>query len=344
MNSNRRQFINQLGLATAGLGLSTLLPEELFAASVPAKKFTFEISLAEFSFASDLYSGKMKNMDFPAKTKNDFGISVLEYVSGFFNNKHTDQAYLKELKQRCDDLGMKNHLIMVDGDNIASLDASKRQKAVENHYPWVDAAKYLGCSSIRVNLGDAMAALSGKAEEGTPEEVGKAAVDGYSKLLLYAETAGLNVIIENHFGYSTNPDWLVGVMKQVKSKNKGFLPDFGNFCSERSKPVTQDLKGIMATKCVKEYDKYDGVQKMMPYAKGISAKTHKFGPSGEDIDTDFIKLFKIIKASGWTGGYVGIEYEGGLMRNMGGDMSYLNNDEGIKATKLLLEKVQKELA
>lgn len=341
--NNRRQFLSQLGLATAGLGLSTIIPDTLFAAE-SAKKFTFEISLAEFSFASELYAGKMKNMDFPAKAKNDFGINVLEYVSGFFNNKHTDQAYMKELKQRCDDLGMKNHLIMVDGENIASLDAAKRQKAVEAHYPWVETAKFLGCSTIRVNWGDAMSALSGKGEEGSMAEVGKAAADGYQKLCEYAAKAGLNVIVENHFGYSTDPDWLVSVMKQVKAKNKGFLPDFGNFCAQRSKPATMDLKGIMATTCVKEHDKYDGVQKMMPYAKGISAKTHKFGPNGDDIDTDFIKIFKIIKASGWTGGYVGIEYEGGLMRDMGGDTSYLSNDDGIRATKKLLEKVQIELA
>jgi len=341
--NTRREFLSQLGLATAGLGLSALVPESLFAAET-AKKFTFEISLAEFSFASELFTGKMKNMDFPARAKNEFGVSVLEYVSGFFNNKHTDQAYLKELKQRCDDLGMKNHLIMVDGENIASLDAAKRQKAAEAHHAWIDAAKYLGCSSIRVNLGDAMSALSGKGEEGTMEEVGKAAADGYQKVCEYAGTVGLNVIVENHFGYSTDPDWLVGVMKQVKAKNKGFLPDFGNFCAERSKPASMDLKGIMATKCVKEHDKYEGTKKMMPFAKGISAKTHKFDSNGNDIDTDFMKIFKIIKASGWTGGYVGIEYEGGLMRDLGGDTSYLPNAEGILATKKLLERVQKELA
>ncbi len=125
------------------------------------KSSTFEISLAEFSFAGELMSGKMTNMEFPARAKNDFGINVLEYVSMFFNNKHTDQAYLKELKQRCDDLGMKNNLIMVDGANIADLDAAKRQQAVEAHYAWVDAAKNLGCSAIRVNLGDTSKAMSG---------------------------------------------------------------------------------------------------------------------------------------------------------------------------------------
>jgi sugar phosphate isomerase/epimerase len=280
---------------------------------------------------------------FSGAAKNDYHISILEYVSGFFNNKHTDQTYLNELKKRCEDLGMKNHLIMVDGENLTALDAAARQKAVESHYPWVDAAKFLGCTAIRVNLGDAMAMLSGKKEEGTPEQLSTAAVDGYGKLLEYAGKAGLNVIVENHFGVSTDPDWLVGVMKQLPAKNKGLLPDFGNFCAERSKPATMDIKGFMATTCVKEHDRYEGVKKMMPYAKGISAKTHRFDDKGNDPETDFIKIFNIIKASGWTGGIVGIEYEGGLMRDMGGDMTKPTNDEGIRQTKALLEKVLEEL-
>jgi sugar phosphate isomerase/epimerase len=188
-----------------------------------------------------------------------------------------------------------------------------------------------------------MSAMTGKGEEASEPEVAKAAVDGYGKLLEYANKVGINVIVENHFGYSSNPEWLVGIMKQVGAKNKGFLPDFGNFCMERTKAESMDFKALLATKCVKEYDKYKGVEMMMPYAKGISAKTHKFDASGNDPETDFNKIFGIIKASGWTGGYVGIEYEGGLLRDFGGDTSYLSNDDGIKATKLLLEKVQKEL-
>lgn len=338
MNTSRRTFLNQIGLASAGIGLSNLLPAPFFAQQA-AQKFTFEISLAEFSFASELFTGKMTNMQFPERAKKLFDITVLEYVSGFFSDKHKDYKYLGELKQRCDDLGMKNHLIMVDGENITALDKNVRQKAVESHYPWVDAAKYLGCTSIRVNLGDASAAMTGKGEEGSPEDVAKAAVEGYGKLCEYGEKAGVNIIIENHFGYSTNPDWLVGIIKQVHSNRKGFLPDFGNFCAERTKPEGTDLKSLMDTKCIKEYDKYKGVKKMMPFVKGISAKTHRFSETGDDLDTDFIKMFKIIKKSGWTGGYVGIEYEGGLLRDFGGKMDYLSNDDGVRATKVLLEKV-----
>jgi sugar phosphate isomerase/epimerase len=341
MTQSRREFLNQLGLAAAGMSLSTAFPSPTVASST-AKKFSFDISLAEFSFAGELMSGKMTNMDFPARAKNDFGINVLEYVSMFFNNKHTDQAYLKELKQRCDDLGLKNNLIMVDGANIADLDATKRQQAVEAHYAWVDAAKFLGCSSIRVNFGDTSKAISGAADD-PADEAAKTAADGYHKLLEYAAKSSMNVIVENHFGNSTDIDWLVGILKQVNMPNAGLLPDFGNFCRQRSKPETNDIKGIMGTKCIQEYDRYEGVKKMMPYAKGISAKTHKFDANGNETETDFRRMFKIIKDAGFKG-YVGIEYEGGIMSMYNPTGGYLPSTEGIKATKTLLERVRTELA
>ncbi len=328
-------------MAAAGASLSSALSTETFANMAP-KKFSFEISLAEFSFFPEIMSGKMTNLDFPARAKKDFGINVLEYVSMFFNNKHTDQAYLKDLKQRCDDLGVKNNLIMVDGANIADLDAAKRQKAVEDHYAWVDAAKYLGCAAIRVNLGDSSKALTGVPDD-PAEEAAKSAADGYHKLLEYAAKQNINVIVENHFGNSTDIDWLVGVLKAVNMPNAGLLPDFGNFCRQRSKPETNDIKGIMATKCLQEYDRYEGVKKMMPYAKGISAKTHKFDASGNETETDFRRMFKIIKDAGFKG-YVGIEYEGGLMNMYNSTAGYLPVADGIKATKTLLERVRTELA
>ena len=308
-----------------------------------SKKFSFKISLAEFSFASELYSGKMTNMDFPARAKKVHGIDVLEYVSSFFNNKHTDSQYLKELKSRCDDLGVVNHLIMVDDGNIASINEKERNKAIEGHYAWIEAAKSLGCSAIRVNLGDPMAMITGKGELGTPIEIANAAIEGYGKVLDFAAKDDINVIVENHFGLSTNPDWLLGIMKQLKQENKGFLPDFGNFCEERTKARSMDIKDLLSTVCIKEFDKYEGVAKMMPYTKAISAKTHRFNADGHDMETDFFRVFKIIKDSGWSGGYVGIEYEGGLMRDFNGDMNFLSNDDGIKATKLLLEEVLDKL-
>ena len=152
----------------------------------------------------------------------------------------------------------------------------------------------------------------------------------------------MDVIVENHFGNSTDIDWLIGVIKKVNMPNSGLLPDFGNFCIQRTKPETNDLKGMLSTKCIKEYDRYDGVKKMMPYVKGISAKTHKFDENGNETETDFFRMFRIIKDAGFKG-YVGIEYEGGLYNLFDPSSGYMSDNEGIKATKTLLERVRKEV-
>ena len=319
---NRRQFLNQLGMVTA----ASFVAESAFASAKP----WFEISLAEFSLAGSLFSGKLKNMDFPAKAKNDFGINAVEYVSMFWADKAKDQAYLSELKQRTSDLGVTNVLIMVDNEgDLGASDATKRLKAVDNHYKWIEAAKFLGCHSIRVNM----------TGDDTPEELMKAGVDGYGKLVEFGEKAGMGVIIENHINVSTNPDWLVSLLKQIKNPYAGVLPDFGNF-TERETPKTMTMEGFRDAKVLNEFDKYEGVKKLMPYAKGVSAKTHLFDANGNCTDVDFNKMMPIVKAGLPKSfkGFIGIEYEGGFMKMMGAKENYLDEDTGIKATKALLEK------
>ena len=311
-----------------GAGAAASLPWNLFAHS--EKKLSFDISLAQFSFASEFFSGKHDTMDFPAKAKNEFGISIVEYVSMFFKDKGNDVTFFKELKKRTDDLGVKNNLIMVDDENIAEVDPAKRNHAVESHYKWVDAAKILDCNSIRVNLGS-------MEQTETAEEVAAAALEGYRKLLEYGEKNEIDIIVENHVGHSCKGKWLAGIMKQVNNKRAGVLPDFGNFCIKRTKPATQDLAGYMNTKCLEEYDKYKGMEELMPYAKGVSAKSHKFDAQGNETEIDFHRMFDIIKKAKFKG-IVGIEYEGGLMQMMG-QPDYLSNEEGIRATKKLIEKM-----
>ena len=301
---NRRDFIKDLGMLTAGAGLASLLPLESFSIG---KKETFQISLAEWSLHNTLFAKKLNNLDFPLKAKKDFGIDIVEYVSVFFDGKEKDPAYLKELKNRTDSEGIQNHLIMVDREgNLGDLDSKARLTAVENHYKWVEAAKYLGCKTIRVNA----------AGKGTAEEVKAAAIDGLGRLTEYGKKHKINVIVENHGGYSSDGKWLSAVIKGVNSPFCGTLPDFGNFGLGNGK----------------EYDKYLGVQEMMPFAKGVSAKSMKFNADGEESDIDYSRMFSIIRAGKWSG-IVGIEYSAGAIEL---------EDEGIRKTKALLEKVFKQ--
>ena len=299
-NKDRRSFIKDLGMLTAAAGLSSLLPFDLQAYT---KKEFFSISLAEWSLHKSLFGKKMTNLEFPLKAKNEFGINIVEYVSPFFDKKETDATYLKQLVNITHNEGIQNHLIMIDGEGqLGDLDEQARAKAVENHYKWVDAAKVLGCKTIRVNA----------AGKGTAEEVKSAAVDGLGKLSAYGREHQINIIVENHGGYSSDGKWLSSVMKQVNNPFLGTLPDFGNF------KVNAET----------EYDKYQGVTELIPYAKGVSAKTYDFNAAGEETTIDYARMFKIINAAKWTG-IVGIEYEG----------SKLSEEEGIKKTKELLDRI-----
>jgi len=263
------------------------------------QKQEFKISLAEWSLHRALRNGKtITNLDFPRIAKKTYDLDAVEYVSTFFKGKGEDQAYLTALKDSCTKYGIKSLIIMVDGEgNLADTSAAKRTKAIENHYKWVKAAKFLGCHSIRVNA----------AGNGTMGQMQAAAIDALTKLSAYAADYGINVIVENHGGNSSIGKWLAEIMKTVNKPNCGTLPDLGNFY---------------------EYDRYAGVTDMMPYAKGVSGKTHDFDAEGNETKIDYAKMMKIIADSKYSG-YIDVEYEGNI----------LSEDEGIKASIALVKKV-----
>jgi sugar phosphate isomerase/epimerase len=294
---NRRTILKTSLSLAAGRGLAGQ------PSAADDKKAPFKISLAEWSFHKALFAKKMDNLDFAPTAKKEFGIDGVEYVNQFFKTKAKDKDYLKQLKQRADDNGVRSVLIMCDGEGfLGDPDDKKRQQAVENHYQWAEAAKFLGCHSIRVNAHS----------RGTAEEQMALAADGLGKLTAFAAPLGINVIVENHGGLSSNGQWLVGVIKKVDSPRCGTLPDFGNFG---------------------KYDRYQGVKEMMPYAKGVSAKSYDFDADGNETTIDYPRMMKIVLAAGYHG-YVGIEYEG----------RRLSEPDGIRATQRLLEKIRAELS
>jgi sugar phosphate isomerase/epimerase len=305
---NRRNFLKTMALSAPAFALN---PAE-FLDFDSSKKMFFKISLAEWSFHKAIFAGKMTNLDFPVKAKKEYGIDIVEYVNQFFKDRAKDKTYLKELKMRCKDNGVKNHLIMIDGEgNLGDADSKKRIQAIENHYKWVEAAKFLGCKTIRVNA----------AGDGSPDDVSKRCIESLRKLSEFGSMHKINIIVENHGGYSSNGKWLADVMKNVGMKNCGTLPDFGNFCLKWAEG--KDYK-----ECAEKYDPYEGVQEMMPYAKGVSAKSHDFDETGNETTLDYLRLLKIVKEADFKG-IVGIEYEG----------STLSEEDGVRKTLDLLKKV-----
>lgn len=323
-NVDRRRFVVRsaalLGLLGGGIARAAEPPKEpgerkgspaKDAASGGTKAdkdgLMFEISLAQWSLHRALRKGDLSHLDFIKAARRDYGIGAVEYVSVFFKDKAEDKAFLREMNTRCEGEGVKNLLIMCDHEGrLGDPDAAARTEAIKNHHRWIHAAKTLGCHSIRVNA----------ASEGDRDEQARLAADGLRRLTEYGDAHGINVIVENHGGLSSTGAWLAEVMRRVDHPRCGTLPDFGNF---------QVSPGEW-------YDRYKGVEEMMPFAKAVSAKSHEFDEQGNETGTDYRRMLRIVRDAGYRG-FIGIEYEG----------EKHPEPEGIRLTKALLERVREEM-
>lgn len=302
---NRRKFIKDTSILLGGLSLP-VASSSLFSSC--AKQELFKISLAEWSLHRELFSKKIDHLDFISLAKTEFGISAVEYVNSFFFEKARDRKYLNKMKSRANDHDVRSLLIMCDNEgNLGDPDKNKRYKAVENHYKWAEAAAFLGCHSIRVN-----ARSDDKLSYDNQLDL---AADGLSRLVDFCSDLKINAIVENHGGLSSNGAWLSALMKKIDHPSVGTLPDFGNF-------MIQDNEW---------YDRYKGVEELMPFAKAVSAKSHEFDLNGNEVRTDYNKMMEIVLKAGYNG-YVGIEYEGDKHSEY----------DGIHLTLKLLKKIKKQ--
>ncbi len=296
---SRRKFIGSASM----LGLGTVTFGPALFAEIPGDSTVsnplFRISLAQWSYNRSIREGKMNTLDFIAAARDTFGLDAVEYVSTLF--RANPDSYWKTMKKVADDKNVKSLLIMVDDEGwLGDKDAAKRTESIERHKRWLNAARELGCHGIRVNANSS----------GSREEQAKLIVDGLSRLAEIAHAMQLNVMVENHGGLSSDGAWLADVMNRVNRRNCGTLPDFGNFW---------------------EYDRYKGMEELMPFALGVSAKSNDFDENGNETKTDFARMFRIVLNAGFRG-YVDIEYEGGRF----------SEEEGIRKTLLLLRRIQSE--
>ena len=306
---SRRQFVTA-SLAAAGAAAMTRSAETRRGADP-----LYRISLAEWSINRPLFAGTMQHLEF-ASIARRVGIDAIEYVNQFFMDKAKDAAYLREMNTRAKGEGVTQVLIMCDREgNLGDPDARLRQQAVENHYKWVEAARTLGCGTVRVN----------GYSKGTPDEQMKLVADGMRRLVEFADPHGINVVIENHGGLSSNGKWLAATIRLVDHPRAGTLPDFGNF------RISGPTKENPATP-LESYDSYVGVAELMPLAKGVSVKPRVWDSKGNSSDIDLRRMMKIVVDSGFRG-HAGIEH-GPEGREL----------EGIRALREQLESVRQQLA
>ena len=298
----RRDFNQLIALGTLGLAYSS-------------PTYNKKISLAQWSLHRTIKIKKeLSPNDFSIKAR-EMGFDAVEYVSSLYWNELKSRSIAKitkELVSKSNDNDIKNLLIMVDGEgDLAAKNNYKREKAIENHVKWIEMAHELGCHSIRVNL-------NGEKEKKNWIEYSSKSL---TKLCSFARKDKINIIVENHGGLSSNAKLLAKVMKEVNLDNCGTLPDFGNFCIEKEDPNNY------FSNCINEYDKYLGMEELMPYAKAVSSKSFYFDNNCEESTIDFKRIIDIVRSFEYKG-YYGIEYEG----------LNLSEEKGILKTKKLLER------
>jgi len=295
MQNNRRDFLK----LAASLSAVAVIPASF--TSFAHKKHWFEISIAQWSFQRQFYSGEMKTVDFPKFAAEKLGIYGIDYLSDFMLDIYTKPEKLKQLKKRSDDLGVHNEMIMCHKEGrVGDMISANRAKVIDTHYRWIEAAHHLGCKSIRVN------ARSG----GSRQQQLDLVTDSLTQLSKFAAPLGINIIVENLWGsdYSYKANFIADVMKNVNMNNCGTLPDLNNFRYD---------------------DPYKSTAIIMPWAKAVSAKSMDFDPKGREKYIDYFRMMDIVHKSGFNG-YIGIEWEGCKKSPM----------EGVLLTKALLEKAR----
>ena len=314
----RRSFLKNSVLTATALSTSSVITfgSKSFFSETNKSMKNLKISLAQWSLHRNFWDGKLDPNNFASVAINTYGINAVEYVNQFYTKSAKDEKFWIRMKEHADNVGVKSLLIMVDDEGDLGISNDKeRRKSVENHFKWVNAAKILGCHSIRVNAFG----------EESKEAFRNALIDGMSQLSDYAAKENINIIIENHGLYSSDAKLITEIVKEVNKPNFGTFPDFGNWCLSAKWGSTQG-------KCDKVYNRYKGVAEFMPFAKAVSAKSYNFNENGEDAIIDYYKMLKIVKDSGYDG-FIGIEYEG----------ETLSEHDGILATKALMEKAWKSL-
>jgi len=328
-NNSRRKFLFS-SLAITSL---PIFHSEVFGKIFEKNKI--DLALQIYSFAPLLFQNKLDILKFPEMIREKYKINGAEYWSIAFMGKEKDRNFIKDLKKRSIDQNIENLIILVDnvdintmenGPSLASSEKNERDKSIDFHKKWIDVASDIGCHSIRVNL---------RSDEPNPDKILVNSSESISKLIDHSRSQGVSIVVENHGGITGDADWLVSLMTNINNDYAGTLPDFGsyNFCVKRGKLNFEGLTGD----CENQYDKYKGVKKLLPFAKGISAKSHEFNSIGEETSTDFSKMMDIIASSSYEG-FITIEYEGAMMKMFGGKGNYLDPHDGVQATKSLINK------
>ena len=279
MSNSRRSFL----LGSAGLAFAAAIsrPFGALAAEPIARngEAFFKFSLAAYSYRN-LLTG-----DSPALTLEDFvrdcaefGLEGTELTSYYFPPEPTSE-YLIGLKKLCFDLGLDVSGTAIRGDFGVQGEAALA-KEIADVKTWIDRAAVLGAPAIRIFAGHVPKGADAAA-------VHKQMVGAIEECCQHAAGVGIYLALENHGGPTATAGGLLSLLRDVKSPWLAANLDTGNFHSDRI---------------------YEEIAEVAPYAVNVQVKVVVSGTSGKKEPTDYVRIAKILRESGYRG-YVVLEFE-----------------------------------
>jgi sugar phosphate isomerase/epimerase len=209
--------------------------------------------------------------------QNIEGLDITGYYIPTYPEVPSDE-YTYELKRKAFRLGID---ITGTGirNNFASPDPAVRAADVTRAKEWIIFAEKLGAPVIRLFAGEIP-----KGYEHKWDEVAGWMIECYKECAAFGAQHGVIIGIQNHGDMLQTAEQCFKVVKAVNSKWAGIILDTGNF---------------------KVADPYADIEAVIPITVNWQMKESVLGNTSE-VKTDFLRLMKIIKKSGYRG-YIPIE-------------------------------------
>jgi len=298
--TTRTSFDRRSFLSISAAGASALVTR---AANADNRRLYFDLSLVETSLSRSLKAGQLKHQDFVRVAREKFDIEAVEYASQFFpdGSPPTDE-HLKTLNKQAARYGVRQLLIAIAGDvRIADAVPSKRERALRDARRWIDAARSLGCHSVRIN----------PTSTGNPADQSGRASDSVSTLCEYAEVKKINVLLGNYGGLSADASWIAGIVNAVDTPCCRTLPRIRNLMKD------SDL---------------DDLARLVPLAKGLTVDTTTYTPGGDEAASNLARVLMTVHEAGYRG-YVGVNYRGRKLDEFSGIRASIRRLEQIRDTR-----------
>lgn len=170
--------------------------------------------------------------------------------------------------------GLPFGCIAVDGAHIYEPSEEARIHNRRMAHRWIDVADQLGASQVRIDAGG---------PEEMPDDIFAIIVEGYKRLIDYAEKRDIEIIVENHWGPTKHPENVVKLLEAIDGL--GLLFDTNNWAEGKAQRAWE--------MCA-------------PYARLTHVKTFQFDENGDDPTVDLAKAIRLLRESGYSGTW-GIE-------------------------------------